>query len=567
MRKSIEEQRKSQEEENGRPSITIARKPLPPPSVKHPLPPLPQEAPYQPPVVSQDYRNKSASASGPLRLDTGPDFGINRKHFSSSPQPPSLFEASGDYAISPTVPDNRSVYSTNHGGGNGAQMTPDNRSMYSTTHGYGTGNGAPTMSDNRSVYSMNYGHGNGPSSDTYNPSVHRNPSPPQPDVMTPLELARRIDPTFPPVTIIRRDPTSGSQWNIGTISLLQPTFTGSPLRPVHVELTAPGYVRFNKADFSRPRRGSGASDAASVRRAIESLATSPASAISPDFPTHPFARIVDFRKMALADLKRTVYQRTNSSDSIGRIPHPSKPNAEKNVLAFDSPWNGTCTFINGIDGKTLKLKHTIQSPSSPTSDSSTANLAELRFNLGWSVLGNVKTHRHRSVEPDKLPISDLLESKKENFRKSFQHLRHKSRESFQRIRANDSHDENYDQQNEDVFRNLSNIRTPTTNNISAPNSAYPPSRTPPYQQHNHLAVNSVYPYDQSDRISTHPTSSENEEEEGRISLKLGRERAGGGFRGHSAKLGKLVIEDEGLKMCDLVVGTAMGVWWQHYGIE
>lgn len=545
MRKSLEEQHRSQEED-ARPSITIARKPLPPPSAKHPLPPIPQEPPYEPPISSQDYHNRDATARGPLRLDTGPDFGINRKHFSSSPQPPSLFEASGDYAVSPTISDNHSVYSSS----------------------YGHGNGTPTVSNNRSAYSTNYSYGSGPPSDSYNPSIHRNPSPPQPDIMTPLEIARRTDPTFPPVTIIRRDPTSGSQWNIGTISLLQSTFTGSPLRPVHIELTSPGYVRFNKSDFSRPRRGSGASDAASVRRAIESLATSPASAISPEFPTNPFTRIVDFRKMAVSDLKRNVYQRTNSSDSVGRIPHTSKPSAEKNVLAFDSPWKGTCTFINGIDGKTLKLRHTIQSPSSPTSESNTANLAELRFNLGWSVLGNTQKPRHRSVEPDKLPISDLLESKKENFRKSFQHFRHKSRESFQRLKSSDNNDENYSNQNENVFRDLSNVRTPTTNNISTPDSAYPSSRTAPYQQNNYLsASNSVYPYDQSDRVSTHPTSSENEDEEGRISLKLGRERAGGGFRGHSAKLGKLIIEDEGLKMCDLVVGTAMGVWWQHYGVQ
>ena len=32
----------------------------------------------------------------------------------------------------------------------------------------------------------------------------------------------------------------------------------------------------------------------------------------------------------------------------------------------------------------------------------------------------------------------------------------------------------------------------------------------------------------------------------------------------SAKLGKLVIYDEGLKMGDLVVGACMGIWWQHY---
>jgi hypothetical protein len=49
-----------------------------------------------------------------------------------------------------------------------------------------------------------------------------------------------------------------------------------------------------------------------------------------------------------------------------------------------------------------------------------------------------------------------------------------------------------------------------------------------------------------------------------MDLSLARERAGGGMRGTSAKLGKLIIEDEGLKMLDLVVAACMGVWWGFY---
>lgn len=525
VRRSEEEHRRSYEDE-GRPSVTINRKPLPPTTSNHPLPPIPQEEPYQSYGESQDYNTRE----GPLRVDTGPDFGINRRHFSSSPQPPALFEASGDYAVSPSRSDTDTLSHHQHHNGNPSTS----RQSPPRDHG---------------------------------PSIHRKPLTTQQHIETPMEIARRTDPTFPAVTIIRRDPTSGSQWNVGTISLLQPTFTASPLRPVHVELTAPGYSRFNKIDFTPTRRGSGASDATSVRRAMEALSATPTSTTSPDFPVNPFTRTIDFRKIAAADLKRTVYQRTDSSDSIGRIQAPSKPGAEKNVLAFDSPWHGTCTFVNAIDGKTLKLKHTIQSPGSPTSEANTANVAELRFNLGWSILGKIKQSRPRNDEPDKLPIPHLLESK-ENFRKSFQHIRNKSRENFRRMRAhttsNDSDNDNY--QNEGVLRDLSNINTPTTNSISA----YSVPRSTPYQDasNRHLSVpTSTSLYDQNDRSSANPTSSENEDEEGRISLKLGRERAGGGYRGNSAKLGKLVIEDEGLKMCDLVVGAAMGVWWQHYGVE
>lgn len=49
-----------------------------------------------------------------------------------------------------------------------------------------------------------------------------------------------------------------------------------------------------------------------------------------------------------------------------------------------------------------------------------------------------------------------------------------------------------------------------------------------------------------------------------MDLSLARENAGGGMRGKSAKLGKLIVEDEGIKMLDLVVAACMAVWWKGY---
>lgn len=46
-----------------------------------------------------------------------------------------------------------------------------------------------------------------------------------------------------------------------------------------------------------------------------------------------------------------------------------------------------------------------------------------------------------------------------------------------------------------------------------------------------------------------------------LDLTLGREKAGGGNRGKRAKMGKLIIAEDGLKMIDLVVAANMGVWW------
>lgn len=52
--------------------------------------------------------------------------------------------------------------------------------------------------------------------------------------------------------------------------------------------------------------------------------------------------------------------------------------------------------------------------------------------------------------------------------------------------------------------------------------------------------------------------------EGRFGLNLGREKAGGGSGGGRAKLGKLIVYDEGLKMMDLCVAANMGIWWEGW---
>ena len=50
----------------------------------------------------------------------------------------------------------------------------------------------------------------------------------------------------------------------------------------------------------------------------------------------------------------------------------------------------------------------------------------------------------------------------------------------------------------------------------------------------------------------------------RLDLSLGQEHAGGGFGGRQAKLGKLIVEHEGLQMLDLVVAANISLWWGVY---
>lgn len=71
----------------------------------------------------------------------------------------------------------------------------------------------------------------------------------------------------------------------------------------------------------------------------------------------------------------------------------------------------------------------------------------------------------------------------------------------------------------------------------------------------------------TDSTSLHSSSYEPhtaEDANDHFGLSLGQEHAGGGFGGKQAKLGKLIIEPEGLKMLDLLVAANMGLWWKVY---
>lgn len=54
------------------------------------------------------------------------------------------------------------------------------------------------------------------------------------------------------------------------------------------------------------------------------------------------------------------------------------------------------------------------------------------------------------------------------------------------------------------------------------------------------------------------------DDDGRLDLTLGQERAGGGFGGKQAKLGKLIIYPDGVGMLDLLVAANVGLWWRAW---
>ena len=54
------------------------------------------------------------------------------------------------------------------------------------------------------------------------------------------------------------------------------------------------------------------------------------------------------------------------------------------------------------------------------------------------------------------------------------------------------------------------------------------------------------------------------DEDGKLDLSLGQERAGGGFGGKQAKLGKLIVHPDGVAMLDLLVAANIGLWWRAW---
>ncbi|RMZ87842.1 hypothetical protein DV736_g4932, partial [Chaetothyriales sp. CBS 134916] len=301
------------------------------------------------------------------------------------------------------------------------------------------------------------------------------------------------------ITMIRRDPTSGAQWNVGSLRLRTRKSSMALLQPVDMMLTSPGYAKFARNPDS-PLTVGHDEDAAEVRSPDSSTAVSPVSG-----PV--FKRCLGFRPLPNDQKPLVQHVRTGSSGILADITNgPSKKVPQ--VFAFTSPWQGICTFSNGVDGRTLKCKHSLPTLSSQQ-EGVALPVAELRFNLPWSVLHHADASRLTNREAETLPISQLLgRSTKQQWRRTVQSLKQHTRGPSQ----------------DDVPIELA-------------------------------------------RAKPHADQDVLEEDMQRISLKLGREKAGGGFKGNSAKLGKLIIEDEGLKMCDLVVASCMGVWWQHYLLE
>ncbi|KAF9888335.1 hypothetical protein FE257_008768 [Aspergillus nanangensis] len=385
------------------------------------------------------------------------------------------------------------------------------------------------------------------------------------------------------ITLIRRDPTHGSQWNVATMST--PRMDGSA---IDLDITTPGYNRFltqnepmslaslglNLSSNSQPISLSSLKQAAAPPTESKESTDMNNSSESSHQPRR-FNRKLCVSRPYQSDESRAsldMQGSTNRASIDSARQHFSQ--LKSGYYTFTSPWNGTCTFSTSINGRSLKCKHIIPMPGfSNTSDTSVDNpavtVAEIRFNTPFQA-----GHLHHQPGPPH--ISPFALSQTPTFPNDPSttntgalptdplhppQTRSSKRASFAQFlnpnaysnRPTTSASQSSQQPSSSGFvpgtaagggagggRGIESHRRKPSTSSSSSADVDPPALPPRPPQHHRFPS------------------------EDRIDFSLARERAGGGMRGKSAKLGKLIIEDEGIKMLDLVVAACMAVWWRGY---
>lgn len=365
------------------------------------------------------------------------------------------------------------------------------------------------------------------------------------------------------ITIIRRDPASGGQWNIGTVEgKSNPphggTMTKKPYYDISVHITTPGYNYFRHQTYPMGNNKLGAT--ALSREPQDSNSKACGNEGFTSITQNPGASGTDFQRQvsmewasswnktfkqhtrAISDFS-TNHSRNSSGSSDGqhhfdpdnRLSEGSE-NSRAKGYTFLSPWGGTCTFSTSGAGRSLRCRHRLPAPVSADtlgSSSIAMTVSELRFNL---------------------PSADLFDREKMDL-------------AAAQMKSGSSK----------LTQKLGSFR----DKLSKP-SPQPPSKTQPHQ----TSHTTMYASNREDRHSLPPRPSSisslyeedtlhltqrlhsflddlsiSNDNDDRLDLSIGQEKAGGGNSGNRAKLGKLIIHDEGLKMLDLIVAANIGVWW------
>jgi hypothetical protein len=331
----------------------------------------------------------------------------------------------------------------------------------------------------------------------------------------------------PEVTVIRRNPASGEQWNVASIRD-PPVFdiasdgrrgsmTSTKIRrsgqPLYLNINHPGYLKFLPADA----HSRGTSVAGSTPSIALSDAPTENSDTEPCFTRRMWLEGSLFEKQSHSHRKSLS---ADQADSNHLSPRPTFNNRDSSDLAilpssmqgqddasnyldphdmrrlslagdqkrsntrgytFLSPWDGRCEFASGTMGNSLKCRQLRMKNSLSPDSNVPEQVSELRFNLPGGGPMASEPRRRSPTKPGQ------RESKRSRLLAKF-----------------------------------------------------------------------------SDRNSSYDDDPYGEPRDERLDLSLGQELAGGGFAGKQAKLGKLIVEGEGLQMLDLIVAANMALWFRAY---
>ncbi|KAM0460047.1 hypothetical protein ACHAO4_002177 [Trichoderma viride] len=329
--------------------------------------------------------------------------------------------------------------------------------------------------------------------------------------LSPTKNAEYSTPPFT-LSLIRRDPGTGDQWNVGKISSYEtdPMAAQAPMYlsasaseqhlpqhpPIDIQIETAGYAKFRAGtqvalppppsiiDFMPEPRSDGSRTFS--RQVSMSYSKSFGSTVRSTF--HKLEQKA--RKKAQAH-NRNESEASVASHSSGEYnagsPTTARPDKMKpRGYTFASPWNGKCVFRTGKDGRSLVCDHILHEgelggynplvPDSSAAKGTSTVVSELRYNLPGSEF----------FPSSEVPKGDIN-----------QKLGHFSKMVKSAV------DRGYGDEDEDDF---------------------------------------VSPFD----------------------VNVGGERAGGGNRGNRAKLSKLIIYHDGMKMLDLLVAANVGLWWRTW---
>ncbi|KAL1888392.1 hypothetical protein Sste5346_009600 [Sporothrix stenoceras] len=391
------------------------------------------------------------------------------------------------------------------------------------------------------------------------------------------------------LTLIRRDPSSNHQWNIGKVASVQqveqpddegsdggesvPAVSEQPSIRIHLETS--GYAKFRGDDGGK----------AFARQVVMAYTKSWTAGIRnafkrPSSNSHERSSSLDgaqsFGRGAFpqdnSDLeppRRFLRPRNNSLAStadtalggLGGIDDPRRrskemsrstspplitrpgPGLKPKGYTFTSPWDGRCDFRTGNGGRSLKCRHILHPSADSTTGATGGGVA------GYNPLVIAQSFRDgpgQGLAAVAAATSSVVTGQPEGggrARAGSLTSALTGAVAVSELRFNLPHG--------DLIRRREGSEERERERGGRRDELY--GR---FQDHLHHLQHHT-----RRRSSTEEDDEYQDDDEDELDLRLGREKAGGGNRGKRAKLGKLIVYDDGFKMLDLVVAANMGVWW------